>query len=82
MLILGCGNTEKLRLSALNSTKTAYTAFVLDASEFFDEYSFTVGRGNATAKNAHPDRFCCQIYLKVSKHCKSCDCFPGKLMMG
>lgn len=57
--------TVQLRLSALNSTKTAYSSFALDADAFFEDYSFSIGRDASTSGNVRPDRFCCQIYLKV-----------------
>ncbi|KAL5359834.1 Rad9-domain-containing protein [Aspergillus floccosus] len=52
---------DLLRLSVLNSSKTAYSAFVFDADSFFESYSFGVARG----RNSRPDKFCCEIYLKA-----------------
>ncbi|KAL4897852.1 DNA repair protein rad9 [Aspergillus ambiguus] len=52
---------DMLRLSVLNSSKTAYTAFVFDADSFFENYSF----GAASGRNPRPDKFCCEIYLKA-----------------
>ena len=59
---------SKLRLSVLNSTKTAYSAFVLEADNFFENYSFTPSRDNSSTSNASGrDRFCCQVFLKVGR---------------
>lgn len=55
----------QLRLSVLNSTKTAYSAFVLEADSFFEDYSFNPN--TASSSNGHSNRFCFQVYLKVSK---------------
>ncbi|GFF55413.1 hypothetical protein IFM58399_10068 [Aspergillus lentulus] len=51
-----------LRLSVINSSKTAYAAFVLDRASFFTTYSFS---HNGQSENVRSDRFCCQIYLKA-----------------
>ncbi|RLL93801.1 hypothetical protein CFD26_102506 [Aspergillus turcosus] len=51
-----------LRLSVINSSKTAYAAFVLDGASFFTTYSFS---HNGQSENVRSDRFCCQIYLKA-----------------
>ncbi|EYE97531.1 putative DNA repair protein rad9 [Aspergillus ruber CBS 135680] len=58
---------DLLRLSVLNSTKTAYSAFVLEADDFFEKYSFSPNKdiSSASSSNRRPDRFCCQIYLKA-----------------
>lgn len=55
----------QLRLSVLNSTKTAYSAFLLEADSFFENYSFNPN--TASSSNGHSNRFCFQVYLKVSK---------------
>ncbi|KAG2413670.1 hypothetical protein HFD88_002859 [Aspergillus terreus] len=52
---------DVLRLSVLNSSKTAYSAFVFDSDSFFESFSF----GVASGRNPHPDKFCCEIYLKA-----------------
>ncbi|KAE8351092.1 Rad9-domain-containing protein [Aspergillus coremiiformis] len=52
---------DLLRLSVLNSTKTAYSAFVFEADRFFESYSFDMPRAS---RNARSERFCCQLYLK------------------
>lgn len=64
---------RQLRLSALNSTKTAFASFACDKEVFFEAYSFNVRRGSrasyqhqSTGSSASGDRFYCQIYLKVS----------------
>lgn len=63
----------QLRLSALNSTKTAFASFACEREVFFEAYSFNVCRGGrassqqqSTGSSASGDRFYCQIYLKVS----------------
>ncbi|XHG02437.1 hypothetical protein AWENTII_005788 [Aspergillus wentii] len=53
---------DLLRLSALNLTKTAYSAFVFEADKFFENYSFEM---NNPPRGSRPDRFCCQILLKA-----------------
>ena len=57
---------SKLRLSALNSTKTGYSAFVFEADKFFENYSFIINKDGPASRNVRSDRFCCQIYLKVT----------------
>ncbi|KAF9893882.1 hypothetical protein FE257_010052 [Aspergillus nanangensis] len=52
---------DLLRLSVLNSSKTAYSAFVFDADSFFETYAFGISGG----RNARPDKFACQLYLKA-----------------
>ncbi|EKG20046.1 Rad9 [Macrophomina phaseolina MS6] len=47
---------ERLSLTALNSSKSAYASFVLDASKFFSDYRF--------ASDAD-GRFTCRIYNKA-----------------
>ncbi|KAE8151282.1 Rad9-domain-containing protein [Aspergillus avenaceus] len=54
-----------LRLSVLNPTKTAYTAFVFEADTFFESYSFALPRNGTSSRDARPDRFCCQLYIKA-----------------
>jgi cell cycle checkpoint control protein RAD9A len=57
---------QKLRLSALNTTKTGYASFVFDADKFFSRFSFSLRRNKNTAAGIQAgDRFACQIYLKV-----------------
>ncbi|GIJ98650.1 hypothetical protein Aspvir_000768 [Aspergillus viridinutans] len=51
-----------LRLSVINSSKTAYAAFVLDGASFFTTYSFS---HTGQSENVRSNRFCCQIYLKA-----------------
>lgn len=51
-----------LRLSVINSSKTAYAAFVFDGASFFTTYSFS---HDGQSENVWSDRFCCQVYLKV-----------------
>lgn len=57
-------NEIQLRLSALNSTKTAFASFACAREVFFEAYSFTVRR---SAAGNGGDRFYCQILIKVSK---------------
>ncbi|KAE8329048.1 Rad9-domain-containing protein [Aspergillus sergii] len=56
---------DLLRLSVLNSTKTAYAAFVFEADTFFESYSFDMPRGSRASRTGRPDRFCCQLYIKA-----------------
>ncbi|KAL4944582.1 hypothetical protein BDV06DRAFT_220100 [Aspergillus oleicola] len=46
---------ELLRLSALNSSKTAFAAFVFEPETFFERYDFYYTNG----------KFSCQVYLKA-----------------
>lgn len=55
----------QLRLSVLDSTKTAYSAFALEADSFFENYSFSLN--TASSSNGRSIRFSCQLYLKVGK---------------
>ena len=52
----------QLRLSVLNSTKTAYSAFAFDSEGFFETYSFSLGTISSAGRS---NRFCCQVYIKV-----------------
>ncbi|KAJ5176076.1 uncharacterized protein N7482_001953 [Penicillium canariense] len=54
---------DLLRLSALNSTKTAFASFACERALFFEAYSFTVPQ--STAGSGAGDRFYCQIYIKA-----------------
>ncbi|KAJ5814418.1 uncharacterized protein N7503_001168 [Penicillium pulvis] len=57
---------DLLRLSALNSTKTAFASFVCDREEFFQKYEFSVSRSNGYSFHGQGgDRFYCQILLKA-----------------
>ncbi|KAF7587266.1 hypothetical protein BBP40_007505 [Aspergillus hancockii] len=56
---------DLLRLSVLNTTKTAYSAFVFDADSFFESFAFSMPRDSRASRNPRPDRFCCQLYLKA-----------------
>ncbi|QMW47335.1 hypothetical protein G4B11_010814 [Aspergillus flavus] len=56
---------DLLRLSVLNSTKTAYAAFVFESDTFFESYSFDMPRGSRASRTGRPDRFCCQLYIKA-----------------
>ncbi|KAL1992169.1 hypothetical protein VTN49DRAFT_4201 [Thermomyces lanuginosus] len=49
---------DQLRLSTLNSSKTAYASFVFDSTKFFSAYSFSLPRRGS-------GRFSCQLYLKA-----------------
>ena len=62
-------NELKLRLSALNSTKTAFASFVCEKDVFFESYSFQVrndGRASFQNQNQGQERFYCQILIRVS----------------
>ncbi|KAJ5655159.1 hypothetical protein N7507_007109 [Penicillium longicatenatum] len=58
---------DLLRLSVLNSTKTAFASFVCDREEFFQKYEFSVSRSNGYSFHGQGggDRFYCQILLKA-----------------
>ncbi|KAJ5172639.1 Rad9/Ddc1 [Penicillium capsulatum] len=56
---------ELLRLSALNSTKTAFASFACLKESFFEAYSFDVQRNDRSSHQQGPERFYCQIYLKA-----------------
>jgi cell cycle checkpoint control protein RAD9A len=59
----------KLRLSVLNSTKTAFASFVCEKDSFFESYSFQTrvdGRGPYQTQSQGPERFFCQILIRVS----------------
>ncbi|KAL6234623.1 hypothetical protein BDW75DRAFT_160531 [Aspergillus navahoensis] len=51
---------DLFRLSALNSSRTAYSAFVFEAENFFEVYEFRMS-GN----NIGPRKFSCEVYLKA-----------------
>jgi cell cycle checkpoint control protein RAD9A len=52
--------SEKLTITALNNSRTAYASFSLDARTFFVDYDFN-GKPNAKAG----DRFTCQLLNKA-----------------
>lgn len=52
----------------LNSTKTAYSAFVFEADGFFESYSFGRVRNGSSSRTAHPDKFSCQVLIKVGTY--------------
>ncbi|KAJ5242867.1 Rad9/DDC1 [Penicillium citrinum] len=57
-----------LRLSVLNSTKTAFASFVCEKDIFFESYSFQVrtdGRASYQNQNQGQERFYCQILIKA-----------------
>ncbi|KAJ5907537.1 Rad9/Ddc1 [Penicillium taxi] len=56
---------DLLRLSALNSTKTAFASFVCARESFFEAYSFSVQRDGQSQYRNYPDRFHCQVLLKA-----------------
>ncbi|GAT26444.1 DNA repair protein Rad9 [Aspergillus luchuensis] len=56
---------DLLRLSVLNSTKTAYSAFVFEADGFFESYSFGRVRNGSSSRTAHPEKFSCQVLIKA-----------------
>ncbi|OQE32335.1 hypothetical protein PENSTE_c001G03715 [Penicillium steckii] len=61
-------NELKLRLSALNSTKTAFASFVCEKDVFFESYSFQVrndGRASFQNQNQGQERFYCQILIRA-----------------
>ncbi|OJD28936.1 dna repair protein rad9 [Diplodia corticola] len=50
---------EKLSLTALNSSKSAYASFALDSSAFFSSYKFAPATANVDG------RFTCRVYNKA-----------------
>ncbi|OQD75386.1 hypothetical protein PENDEC_c007G06151 [Penicillium decumbens] len=56
---------DLLRLSALNSTKTAFASFVCEKESFFEAYSFNVRKNVRSSNGTAGDRFYCQILLKA-----------------
>lgn len=50
----------QLTLTALNSSRTAYASFALDANAFFIEYHF---KSNSQSTNG--DRFTCQLFNRA-----------------
>ncbi|KAL4871847.1 hypothetical protein BDV12DRAFT_183421 [Aspergillus spectabilis] len=53
---------DALRLSALNLSKTAYSAFAFEAENFFERYEFGLGR---RSRSSDAGKFSCQVYLKA-----------------
>ncbi|GAM37014.1 DNA repair protein [Talaromyces pinophilus] len=57
---------DLLRLSTLNTAKTAYASFVLDSGKFFSKYSFSARGGQQSSSGQrYVDKFACQMYLKA-----------------
>ncbi|KAJ6108536.1 Rad9/Ddc1 [Penicillium sp. IBT 18751x] len=57
---------DLLRLSALNSTKTAFASFVCEKELFFEAYSFNARKDiRSSSSTTAGDRFYCQILLKA-----------------
>ncbi|KAL2834404.1 Rad9-domain-containing protein [Aspergillus cavernicola] len=56
-----------LRLSALNSSKTAYSAFIFEADSFFEKYDFGLGRdsGPSQSRSSRAEKFSCQVYIRA-----------------
>ncbi|RDW90758.1 putative DNA repair protein rad9 [Aspergillus mulundensis] len=50
---------DLLRLSALNTSKTAYSSFVFQAENFFEAYQFGI------SNNVGSRKFNCEVYLKA-----------------
>ncbi|KAJ5112458.1 Rad9/DDC1 [Penicillium argentinense] len=59
---------DRLRLSALNSTKTAFASFVCEKEAFFESYSFNVRRDSRSryeSPSEDSERFYCQILIRA-----------------
>ncbi|KKK15089.1 DNA repair protein [Aspergillus rambellii] len=56
---------DLLRLSTLNTSKTAYSAFAFGADSFFESYSFGIVRNVGNSRSLRPNKFTCQVYLKA-----------------
>ena len=61
----GAKTEFQIRLSTLNTAKTAYASFVLDSGKFFSKYNFSARGGQQSSGQRHVDKFACQMYLKV-----------------
>ncbi|PPJ57376.1 hypothetical protein CBER1_01424 [Cercospora berteroae] len=55
---------DKFTLTALNSSRTAYASFALDARSFFLDYDFDAN-SQASGQASGGDRFTCQLYNKA-----------------
>ncbi|KAL2830733.1 Rad9-domain-containing protein [Aspergillus pseudoustus] len=55
---------DLLRLSALNSSKTGYSAFAFESDAFFEKYTFDVDR-YAERSRSRGEKFSCQVFLKT-----------------
>ncbi|KAH8821566.1 DNA repair protein-like protein rad9 [Xylogone sp. PMI_703] len=55
-------NNDKLVLSALNSSNSAYASFTLTSSKFFSKYTFKPSTASGTQTR---ERFSCKIYNKA-----------------
>ncbi|KAL4880464.1 Rad9-domain-containing protein [Aspergillus karnatakaensis] len=53
---------DMLRLSGLNISKTAYSAFVFEADTFFERYEFGLAR---RSRSSGAGKFSCQVLLKA-----------------
>ncbi|KAL8715081.1 MAG: hypothetical protein Q9220_001038 [cf. Caloplaca sp. 1 TL-2023] len=53
-----------LTLTTLNSSKSAYVSFTLDANVFFSRYDYSVNRISSTLPDGD-SRFTCQVYNKA-----------------
>ncbi|KAL8995462.1 MAG: hypothetical protein Q9169_004803 [Polycauliona sp. 2 TL-2023] len=56
--------SDRLTLSALNSSKSAYASFALDSITFFESFSYYETR-HADRSQDGPSRFTCQLYNKA-----------------
>lgn len=65
---------NRLTLSALNSTKSAYGAVTLSSTRFFEDYRFVAG-DRGIGVDTEGSRFTCRLYSKVV-HIPS---LPGKI---
>ena len=67
---------NRLILSALNSSKSAYGGITLASGKFFDTYHFpamTGGGGGGVGRAGEEPRFTCRFFVKVSKANRKCD---------
>lgn len=55
------GRKDKLTLTTLNISKSAYICFAFSGNRFFSRYHFD-------ANTQHRDRFSCQLYTRVRNH--------------
>lgn len=58
--------TFQFRISCLNTSKTAYSSFTLDATSFFAKYHFTPDGRNASSKPSGELSWTCRLQNRVT----------------
>ncbi|KAL4807116.1 Rad9-domain-containing protein [Aspergillus unguis] len=64
---------DLLRLSALNSSKTAYSSFAFDPETFFERYEWGLSRNASSSRTASAEKFSCEVFLRALL-----SVFPGR----